>query len=90
VTVTLGAASSVTVAVASEKHAPYNEAGLHVNTHTASYFSFRETQEGTKDRTDKEEQHSLTEDTPRGAVTNALCLHLHNFACKTFKIKRFL
>jgi hypothetical protein len=30
--------------------------------------------------------NSLTEDTPRDAVTNALRLHLHNFAYKTFKI----
>ena len=39
---------------------------------------------GPKDRTDK--GNSLTEDTPRDAVTNALRLHLHNFAYKTFKI----
>ena len=33
--------------------------------------------------------NSLTEDTPRArdAVTNALRLHSHNFAYKTFKIK---
>jgi hypothetical protein len=40
---------------------------------------------GTKDRTDK--GNSLTKDTPRDAVTNALRLHLHNFAYETFKIK---
>ena len=39
---------------------------------------------GPKDRTDK--GNSLTEDTPRDAVTNVLRLHLHNFAYKTFKI----
>ena len=39
---------------------------------------------GPKDRTDK--GNSLTEDTPRDAVTNDLRLHLHNFAYKTFKI----
>jgi hypothetical protein len=32
-------------------------------------------------------RNSLTEDTPRDAVINALRLHLHNFAYKTFKIK---
>ena len=40
---------------------------------------------GPKDRTDK--GNSLTEDTPRDAVTNALRLHLHNFVYKTFNIK---
>lgn len=40
---------------------------------------------GPKDRTDK--GNILTEDTPRDAVTNALRLHLHNFAYNTFKIK---
>jgi hypothetical protein len=35
-------------------------------------------------------RNSLTEDTPRGAVTNALRLHLHNFAYKTFKINHLL
>jgi hypothetical protein len=38
-------------------------------------------------RTELTKRNSLTEDTPRDAVTNALRLHLHNFACKTFKIK---
>ena len=45
----------------------------------------RGTPVGPKDRTDK--GNSLTEDTPRDAVTNALRLHLNNFAYKTFKIK---
>ena len=38
-------------------------------------------------RTELAKWNSLTEDTPRDAVTNALRLHLHNFAYKTFKIK---
>jgi hypothetical protein len=38
-------------------------------------------------RTELTKRNSLTEDTPRDAVTNALRLHLHNFAYKTFKIK---
>ena len=38
-------------------------------------------------RTELTKWNSLTEDTPRDAVTNALRLHLHNFAYKTFKIK---
>jgi hypothetical protein len=38
-------------------------------------------------RTELTKWNSLTEDTPRDAVTNALCLHLHKFAYKTFKIK---
>jgi hypothetical protein len=37
--------------------------------------------------TELTKRNSLTEDTPRDAVTNALRLHLHNFAYKTFKIK---
>ena len=37
-------------------------------------------------RTELTKWNSLTEDTPRDAVTNALRLHLHNFAYKTFKI----
>ena len=45
----------------------------------------RGTPAGPKDRTDK--GNSLPEDTPRDAVTNALRLHLHNFAYDTFKIK---
>ena len=39
-------------------------------------------------RTELTKRNSLTEDTPRDAVTNALRLHLHNFAYKTFKIKK--
>ena len=39
-------------------------------------------------RTELTKRNSLTEDTPRDAVTNALRLHLHNFAYKTFKIKQ--
>ena len=38
-------------------------------------------------RTELTKRNSLTEDTPRDAVTNALRLHLHNFAYNTFKIK---
>ena len=37
-------------------------------------------------RTELTKRNSLTEDTPRDAVTNALRLFLHNFAYKTFKI----
>ena len=40
-------------------------------------------------RTELTKRNSLTEDTPRDAVTNALRLHLHNFAYKTFKIKEY-
>ena len=43
---------------------------------------------GPKDRTYK--GNSLTEDTPRDAVTNALRLHLHDFAYKTIEIKIIL
>jgi hypothetical protein len=38
-------------------------------------------------RTELAKWNSLTEVTPRGAVTNALRLHLHNFAYKLSKIK---
>jgi hypothetical protein len=38
-------------------------------------------------RTELTKRASLTEHIPRGAVTNTLPLNLHNFACKTFKIK---
>ena len=40
-------------------------------------------------RTELTKRNSLTEDTPRDAVTNTLRLHLHNFAYKTFKIKNW-
>ena len=42
--------------------------------------------EGTKDeRTELTKGGSLTKDTPRGAFANALRLHLHNVAYKTFQ-----
>jgi hypothetical protein len=43
-----------------------------------------------KQRTELTKWSSLTEDTPRGAVTNALRLHLHNVADRTFKIKNVI
>ena len=44
----------------------------------------RETPEGTKERTDKEEQSDRGHTT--GAVTNALRLHLHNFLIRLSKL----